>query len=90
MTLSFAAPDRPQWSDQERIDEIHAAPKIGQHFGEQVSDHMAVADWTASEGWTGDAITDYQPLAVNPANAVPIAMPTARCGCFVPRRTHDG
>ena len=70
MTLSFAAPDRPHWSDQERIDEIHAAPKIGQHFGEQVSDHMAVADWTASEGWTGDAITDYQPLAVNPANAV--------------------
>lgn len=70
MTLSFAAPDRPHWSDQERIDEIHAAPKIGQHFGEQVSDHMAVADWTVSNGWSGDAITDYQPLAVNPANAV--------------------
>ena len=31
---------------------------------------MAVADWTASDGWSGDAITDYQPLAVNPANAV--------------------
>lgn len=66
MSLRFAAPDAPTWSSRDKIAAEHAHPKFGQVF----SDHMAVATWTREGGWVDDAVTDYGPLAMNPAGAV--------------------
>ncbi len=35
-------------------------------FGRIFTDHMVEARWTADEGWTGLALSDYAPLALDP------------------------
>ena len=41
-------------------------PGFGLHF----TDHMAVATWTASDGWHDSAIVPYGPFTLDPATAV--------------------
>ena len=52
-------------SESERA-AILADPGFGTHF----SDHMAVATWTAQDGWHDSAIVPYGPFALDPATAV--------------------
>lgn len=39
-------------------------------FGEQFTDHMAVAHWDADTGWHGKKVTAFGPLVLSPAAAV--------------------
>ncbi|MFP5283336.1 MAG: branched-chain amino acid aminotransferase [Actinomycetes bacterium] len=39
-------------------------------FGEVFTDHMAVATWTAADGWHDSAIVPYGPFTLDPATAV--------------------
>jgi branched-chain amino acid aminotransferase len=39
-------------------------------FGVSFTDHMAVATWTASDGWHDSAIVPYGPFSLDPATAV--------------------
>ena len=39
-------------------------------FGVNFTDHMAVATWTAADGWHDSAIVPYGPFALDPATAV--------------------
>jgi branched-chain amino acid aminotransferase len=52
-------------SDPER-QAILAAPGFGVNF----TDHMAVATWTAADGWHDSAIVPYGPFSLDPATAV--------------------
>ena len=52
-------------SDGERA-AILANPGFGMHF----TDHMAVATWTATDGWHDSAIVPYGPFSLDPATAV--------------------
>lgn len=49
-----------------RREEILANPGFGQHF----TDHMAVATWTAADGWHDSAVVPYGPIRLDPAAAV--------------------
>jgi branched-chain amino acid aminotransferase len=52
-------------SDSER-QAILEAPGFGVNF----TDHMAVAAWTAADGWHDSAIVPYGPFSLDPATAV--------------------
>jgi branched-chain amino acid aminotransferase len=52
-------------SDSER-QAILDAPGFGMNF----TDHMAVAVWTAADGWHDSAIVPYGPFSLDPATAV--------------------
>jgi branched-chain amino acid aminotransferase len=52
-------------SDSER-QAILDAPGFGVHF----TDHMAVAVWTAADGWHDSAIVPYGPFSLDPATAM--------------------
>ena len=52
-------------SDSERAAML-ANPGFGMHF----TDHMAVATWTATDGWHDSAIVPYGPFSLDPATAV--------------------
>jgi branched-chain amino acid aminotransferase len=52
-------------SDSER-QAILDAPGFGLHF----TDHMAVAVWTAADGWHDSAIVSYGPFSLDPATAM--------------------
>lgn len=39
-------------------------------FGQTFTDHMAVATWTAADGWHDSAIVPYGPFSLDPATAV--------------------
>ena len=66
MSLSFEVRPHPSpRSDAER-QAILAAPGFGLHF----TDHMAVATWTAADGWHDSAIVPYGPFSLDPATAV--------------------
>ena len=66
MSLSFEVRPHPSpRSDAER-QAILEAPGFGVHF----TDHMAVATWTAADGWHDSAVIPYGPFSLDPATAV--------------------
>jgi branched-chain amino acid aminotransferase len=66
VSLSFELRPNPHpRSDSERA-AILADPGFGVNF----TDHMAVATWTAGEGWHDSAIVPYGPFTLDPATAV--------------------
>ncbi len=46
--------------------EILAEPGFGKYF----TDHMSVADWTATDGWTGHRVVPLAPFSMHPSAAV--------------------
>lgn len=66
MSLTFEVrPNPTPRTDAERR-AILANPGFGMNF----TDHMAVATWTASDGWHDSAIVPYGPFSLDPATAV--------------------
>lgn len=66
MSLPFEVRANPSpRSDSER-QAILEAPGFGVNF----TDHMAVATWTAADGWHDSAIVPYAPFSLDPATAV--------------------
>ena len=66
MSLSFEVRPHPSpRTDAERL-AILEAPGFGVHF----TDHMAVATWTAADGWHDSAVIPYGPFSLDPATAV--------------------
>ncbi len=66
MSLKFdLQPSATPRSDAERA-AILADPGFGTHF----TDHMAVATWTAQDGWGDSAVVPYGPFQLDPATAV--------------------
>ncbi|RCK71419.1 branched-chain amino acid aminotransferase [Desertihabitans brevis] len=66
MTLKFdLQPSPAPRSDAER-EAVLADPGFGVNF----TDHMAVATWTAADGWADSAVVPYGPFQLDPASAV--------------------
>ena len=53
-----------------RSDSERSAILANPGFGMQFTDHMAVATWTAADGWHDSAIVPYGPFSLDPATAV--------------------
>ena len=66
MSLHFELRANPKPRSQSERAAILNNPGFGLHF----SDHMAVATWTASDGWHDSAIVPYGPFTLDPATAV--------------------
>ncbi|HTF41980.1 MAG TPA: branched-chain amino acid aminotransferase [Propionibacteriaceae bacterium] len=66
MSLPFELRSNPKPRSQSERDAILANPGFGMHF----TDHMAVATWTAADGWHDSAIVPYGPFTLDPATAV--------------------
>jgi branched-chain amino acid aminotransferase len=66
MSLSFPVVRDADPRPDEAFAEIMADPGFGDHF----TDHMAVALWTRSGGWSRDRIEPYGPFRMDPATAV--------------------
>ena len=66
MSLSFEVRPHPSPRPDAERQAILAAPGFGMHF----TDHMAVATWTAADGWHDSAIVPYGPFSLDPATAV--------------------
>ncbi len=66
VSLPFELRPNPNPRSQAERDAILAAPGFGVHF----SDHMAVATWTAADGWHDSAVVPYGPFSLDPATAV--------------------
>ncbi|MFC7619204.1 branched-chain amino acid aminotransferase [Microlunatus sp. GCM10028923] len=66
MTLSFPLTANPQ----PRSDTERAAVLADPGFGSNFTDHMAVATWTADQGWHEAGIVPYGPFSLDPAAAV--------------------
>ncbi len=66
MALSFPGPENPTFLGDDLIAGIWENPGFGNYF----TDHMAVANWDAEQGWHGDRLVPYAPLAMDPASAV--------------------
>ncbi|WP_116116151.1 branched-chain amino acid aminotransferase [Austwickia chelonae] len=66
MTLAFTTQDHPQRATAEQRAYVLGNPGFGQNF----TDHMALARWTSDEGWHEGAVVPYGPLAIDPAAAV--------------------
>ena len=66
MTLPFEL--RP--SPHPRSEAERAAVLADPGFGVNFTDHMAVATWTAADGWHDSAIVPYGPFQLDPATAV--------------------
>ena len=66
MSLSFEVRPHPSPRTDAERQAILAAPGFGVHF----TDHMAVATWTAADGWHDSAVIPYGPFSLDPATAV--------------------
>jgi branched-chain amino acid aminotransferase len=66
VSLQFELRSNPKPRSQGERDAILATPGFGVHF----TDHMAVATWTAADGWHDSAIVPYGPFTLDPATAV--------------------
>jgi branched-chain amino acid aminotransferase len=66
VSLSFEVRPHPSPRPEAERQTILGAPGFGMHF----TDHMAVATWTAADGWHDSAIVPYGPFALDPATAV--------------------
>jgi branched-chain amino acid aminotransferase len=66
VSLPFERRSNPKPRSQSERDTILANPGFGMHF----TDHMAVATWTAADGWHDSAIVPYGPFTLDPATAV--------------------
>ncbi len=66
MSLSFEVRPHPGPRTDAERQAILAAPGFGVHF----TDHMAVATWTAADGWHDSAVVPYGPFSLDPATAV--------------------
>ncbi|HKH56052.1 MAG TPA: branched-chain amino acid aminotransferase [Propionibacteriaceae bacterium] len=66
MSLSFELRPNPRPRADVEREAILADPGFGLHF----TDHMAVATWTAVDGWHDSAIVPYGPFTLDPATAV--------------------
>ncbi|SDE41495.1 branched-chain amino acid aminotransferase [Auraticoccus monumenti] len=66
MTLKFDLQPSPAPRGDAEREAILADPGFGQVF----TDHMAVATWTAADGWGDSAVVPYGPFALDPASAV--------------------
>ena len=66
MSLSFEVRPHPGPRPDAERQAILAAPGFGVHF----TDHMAVATWTATDGWHDSAVVPYGPFSLDPATAV--------------------
>ncbi|HLL62942.1 MAG TPA: branched chain amino acid aminotransferase, partial [Propionibacteriaceae bacterium] len=64
--MSFEVRPHPSPRTDAERQAILAAPGFGMHF----TDHMAVATWTAADGWHDSAIVPYGPFSLDPATAV--------------------
>jgi branched-chain amino acid aminotransferase len=66
MVLPFELRANPHPQSHAEREAILADPGFGLHF----TDHMAVATWTAADGWHDSAIVPYGPFSLDPATAV--------------------
>ncbi|WP_375426163.1 branched-chain amino acid aminotransferase [uncultured Friedmanniella sp.] len=66
MSLPFELRPNPNPRSQAEREAVLAAPGFGVHF----TDHMAVATWTAADGWHDSAVVPYGPFSLDPATAV--------------------
>ncbi|WOQ18437.1 branched-chain amino acid aminotransferase [Raineyella sp. W15-4] len=66
MSLSFDVHPHPSPATAEERAAVLAAPGFGRHF----TDHMAVATWTAEDGWGDAKLVPYGGESFNPASAV--------------------
>jgi branched-chain amino acid aminotransferase len=66
VSLSFEVRPHPSPRTEAERQAILAAPGFGVHF----TDHMAVATWTAADGWHDSAVVPYGPFSLDPATAV--------------------
>jgi branched-chain amino acid aminotransferase len=66
VSLLFERRTNPKPHSESERDAILAEPGFGMHF----TDHMAVATWTAADGWHDSAIVPYGPFSLDPATAV--------------------
>ena len=66
MSLPFDVRSNPNPRTDKERETILADPGFGVNF----TDHMAVATWTAADGWHDSAIVPYGPFSLDPATAV--------------------
>ena len=66
MSLQFEIRPNPHPRTESERQAILAEPGFGVNF----TDHMAVATWTAADGWHDSAIVPYGPFSLDPATAV--------------------
>src|SRR5437764_8921815 len=66
MVLPFEIRANPHPQSESEREAILADPGFGLHF----TDHMAVATWTAEDGWHDSAVVPYGPFTLDPATAV--------------------
>ena len=66
MSLPFEVRANPNPRSESERKAILDAPGFGVNF----TDHMAVAVWTAADGWHDSAIVPYGPFSLDPATAV--------------------
>ena len=66
MSLPFELRANPSPRPDATREAILANPGFGVSF----TDHMAVATWTASDGWHDSAVVPYGPFSLDPATAV--------------------
>jgi branched-chain amino acid aminotransferase len=66
MSLRFELATEPKYTSPERIAEVNTDPGFGIYF----SDHMAVVDYTETDGWINSRVEPYADFAIAPASAV--------------------
>jgi branched-chain amino acid aminotransferase len=66
VSLHFELRANPKPRSENERAAMLANPGFGMHF----TDHMAVATWTAADGWHDSAIVPYGPFSLDPATAV--------------------
>ena len=66
MSLQFELRSNPHPRPEIERQRILSDPGFGVYF----TDHMAVATWTAADGWHDSAIVPYGPFSLDPATAV--------------------
>ena len=66
VSLHFELRANPKPRSESERSAILANPGFGMYF----TDHMAVATWTAADGWHDSAIVPYGPFSLDPATAV--------------------
>jgi branched-chain amino acid aminotransferase len=66
MALQFAIEPNPTPASDERVAGVVSDPG----FGRVMTDHMAIARWTAADGWHDARIQAYGPLSLDPATHV--------------------
>jgi branched-chain amino acid aminotransferase len=66
VSLQFELRANPKPRSESERSAILANPGFGMFF----TDHMAVATWTAADGWHDSAIVPYGPFTLDPATAV--------------------